>query len=104
MQVQISDRTHHLPAELRAYVEESVKSLDHDLDLVAGADVEFTRDLKKRPEPLHVVKIRLRLLGHRLPGLRVSETGRDPRTTFDVALGRISIEAAQLKERVKAHP
>jgi ribosome-associated translation inhibitor RaiA len=104
MQVQISDRTHNLPAELRAYVDEKVKSLGDHLDLIAGADVEFIRDLKKRPEPLHVVKINLHLLGHRLPGLRVSETGLDPRVTFDVALARISDEVDQLKERVKAHP
>ncbi len=104
MQVQISDRTHRLPAELRAYVDEKVKSLGDHLDLIAGADVEFIRDLKKRPEPVHVVKINLHLLGHRLPGLRVSETGLDPRVTFDVALARISDEVDQLKERVKAHP
>jgi ribosome-associated translation inhibitor RaiA len=104
MQVHISDRSHHLPAELRAYAEERVKSLGDHLDLIAGADVEFILDLKKRPEPLHVVKINLHLLGHRLPGLRVSETGREPRATFDVAMARIGDEVVQLKERVKAHP
>jgi ribosomal subunit interface protein len=104
MQVQISDRTHSLPAELRAYAEERVKSLGDHLDLVAGADVEFIRDLKKRPEPLHVVKINLHLTGHRLPGLRASATGHDPRITFDLALDKISDEVDQLKERVKAHP
>ncbi len=104
MHVQISDRTHHLPAELRAYAEERVKTLGDHLDLIAGADVEFILDLKKRPEPLHVVKINLHLLGHRLPGLRVSESGREPRATFDMAMARISDEVVQLKERVKAHP
>ncbi|HSP08510.1 MAG TPA: HPF/RaiA family ribosome-associated protein [Candidatus Dormibacteraeota bacterium] len=104
MQVQISDRTHHLPAELRAYVEDRVLSLDDHMAVVAGADVEFSRDLKKRPEPLHVVKINLHLLGHRLPGLHVSETGHDARITFDVALTRISSEVDRLKERVTSHP
>jgi ribosome-associated translation inhibitor RaiA len=104
MQVQISDRSHHLPAGLRAYAEERVQSLDDHLALVARADIEFSRDLKKRPEPLHVVKINLRLRGHRLPGLHVSETGQDPRITFDVALARISNEVDRLKERVTTHP
>lgn len=104
MQVQISDRTHHLQADLRAYAETRVLSLDDHLALVARADVEFSRDLKKRPEPLYVVKINLRLLGHRLPGLHVSETGHDPRVTFDVALARISTEVDRLKERVTTHP
>jgi ribosomal subunit interface protein len=104
MQVQISDRTHRLPDELRAYVEERVKSLGDHLDLVAGADVEFILDLKKRPEPLHVVKINLHLLGHRLPGVRASATGRDPRATFDAAMATIGDEMAQLNERVKEHP
>ena len=104
MQIQISDRSHHLPAELRAHVEKRIESLDDHLALVAGADVEFSRDLKRRPEPLHVVKINLRLLGHRLPGLHVSETGHDPRNTFDVALARISNEVDRLKERVTTHP
>ncbi len=104
MQVQISDRTHHLPSELRAYVEERLESLGDHLDLIAGADVEFTRDVKKRPEPLHVVKINLHLLGHRLPGLRAGATGHDPRITFDLAMIKIAHEVDQLKERVKAHP
>jgi ribosomal subunit interface protein len=104
MQVEISDRTHQLPSELRTYVEERVVSLGDHLDLIAGADVEFIRDLKKRPEPLYVVKINLHLLGHRLPGLRAGATGHDPRITFDLALAKISGEVTQLKERVKAHP
>lgn len=104
MQVHISDRTHQLQPELRAYAEERLKSLGDQIDLVAGADVEFIRDLKKRPEPLHVVKINIHLLGHRLPGLRASKTGRDPRVTFDVAMATIGDEMAQLKERVKEHP
>lgn len=104
MQVQISDRTHHLSAELRAYVEERVKSLGEHLDLIAGADVEFIRDVKKRPEPLHVVKINLHLVGHRLPGLRAGATGHEPRITFDLALAKISAEVSQLKEKVKGHP
>lgn len=104
MQVEISDRTHHLPAELRAYVDEKIKRLGGHLDLIAGADVEFIRDVKKRPEPLHVVKINLHLLGHRLPGLRAGATGHDPRITFDLAMVKIAHEVDQLKERVKAHP
>jgi ribosomal subunit interface protein len=104
MQVQISDRTHHLSAELRAYVEEKVKSLGEHLDLIAGADVEFSRDVKKRPQPLHVVEISLHLVGHRLPGLRAGATGHEPRITFDLAMAKIAHEVDQLKERVKAHP
>jgi len=104
MQVQISDRTHHLPGELRAYVDEKVRSLADHLDLIAGADVEFILDVKKRPEPLHVVKINLHLLGHRLPGLRAGATGHDPRITFDLAMARISNELDRLKERVTTHP
>jgi len=104
MQVEISDRTHRLPADLRAHVDEKIKSLGGHLDLIARADVEFIRDVKKRPEPLHVVKINLHLLGHRLPGLRAGATGHDPRITFDLAMVKIAHEVDQLKERVKAHP
>lgn len=104
MQIEISDRAHDLSDELRAYVEERINSLSEHLDLIAGADVEFLREVKKRPHPLHEVKINLHLLGHRLPGLRAGATGHEPRITFDLAMAKIVAEAAQLKERVKAHP
>ena len=76
---------------------------DH-LDLITAAEVEFDRDLKKRREPLHVVKITLHLVGYRLRDLRASETGRDQRATFDLAMAKIDSEVTQLKERVREHP
>jgi len=76
---------------------------DH-FDLITAAEVEFDRDLKKRREPLHVVKVTLHVVGHRLPDVRAHETGRDLRATFDLAMDKIGGEVTQLKERVMSHP
>lgn len=104
MKVAIHDRTHSLGIEVRPYVEKKVMGLADHFDLIAAADVEFERDLKKRREPLYVVKLTLHLLGHRLADVRSHETGQDLRTTFDGALKKLDSEVTQLKERVKAHP
>ena len=104
MEVAIHDRTHNLPIEIRAYVEKKVMGLADHFDLITAAEVEFDRDLKKRREPLHVVKVTLHVVGHRLPDVRARETGRDLRTTFDVAMDKIDGEVTQLKERATAHP
>jgi ribosomal subunit interface protein len=104
VEVAIHDRTHNLPTEVRAYVEKKVMGLADHFDLISAGEVEFDRDLKKRREPLHVVKISLHLLGHRLPDVRAHETGRDLRATFDLAMDKIDGEVTQLKERVRAHP
>ncbi|HYL08078.1 MAG TPA: HPF/RaiA family ribosome-associated protein [Candidatus Udaeobacter sp.] len=104
MDVVIRNRTDHLPAELRDYVEKKVKRLGDHLDLVSSVDVEFDRDVRKRPTPLHAVKITLHLLARRTPDFRVRETGRYQRANFDVAMARMEAEAAHLKERIKAHP
>ncbi len=104
MEVAIHDRTHNLPIEIRAYVEKKVIGLADHCDLITAAEVEFDRDLKKRREPLHVVKVTLHVVGHRLPDVRAHETGRDLRTTFDLAIDKIDGEVTQLKERTKAQP
>jgi ribosomal subunit interface protein len=104
VEVAIHDRAHNLSTEVRAYVEKKVKGLADHFDLVTAAEVEFDRDLKKRREPLHVVKVTLHLAGHRLPELRAHETGRDQRATFDRAMDTIDGEVTQLKERVTEHP
>lgn len=104
MDVVIRDRTDHLPAELRDYVESKTRGVGDYLDLVTSVDVEFDRDIKKRPQPLHVVKITVSIQAHRTSDIRVKETGPDQRATFDVALARAEAAAAQLKERIKAHP
>ena len=88
VEVVIHDRTESLPAEVRAYVEKKVIGLADHFDLISSAEVEFDRDLKKRREPLHVVKITLHLVGYRLHDLRASETGREQRATFDLLMGR----------------
>ena len=61
MEVAIHDRTHNLPIEIRAYVEKKVMGLADHFDLITAAEVEFDRDLKKRREPLHVVKVTLQV-------------------------------------------
>jgi len=104
MEVAIHDRTHHLPADLRDYFETKVIGLADHFDLISAAEVEFDLVLKKSREPMHVVKVTLHLLGHRLPDLRSHETGHDLRATFDQALEKIDGEVSQLKERVRAHP
>lgn len=103
MDVVIRDRADHLPGQFRAYVNKKVGRLADYLDLATSADVEFDRDAKKRPEPLHVVKITLHLLAHRAHDLHAREIGRDQRATFDVAMARIEAEAVLLKEKIKAH-
>lgn len=104
MDVIIRDRTSHLMPEVRDYVDKKVRGLGDYLDLVKSADIEFDRDVKRRPEPLYVVKITLHVLAHRAPDLRVKETGRDQRVTFDMAIARMESEAMKLKERIKGHP
>jgi ribosomal subunit interface protein len=104
MELAIHDRTHNLPTEVRAYVEKKVMGLADHFDLITAAEVEFDRDLKKRREPLHVVKVTLHVLGHRLQDIRAHETGRDLRATFDLAMDKIDGEVTQLKDRVRAHP
>jgi ribosomal subunit interface protein len=104
MDVAIHDRTHSLPAAVRAYVEKKVMGLADRFDLISAAEVEFDRDVKKRREPLHIVKVTLHLVGHRLPDLRASETGRDQRATFDLVIEKIDGEVTRLKERVRSHP
>jgi ribosomal subunit interface protein len=103
MDLAIHDRTHSLPAGVRAYVEMKVMGLADHFDLISAAEVEFDRDLKRRREPLHVVKVTLHLVGHRLRDLRASETGRDQRATFDLVIEKIGGEVTRLKERVRAH-
>jgi ribosomal subunit interface protein len=104
MDVVIHDRTHNLPTEVRAHVENKVRGLVDHFDLISSAQVVFDRDLKRSREPLYVVKVTLHVLGHRLPDVRMQETGRDLRATFDLAVDRIDGEVLQLKERVTAHP
>ncbi|HEY8840678.1 MAG TPA: ribosome-associated translation inhibitor RaiA [Candidatus Dormibacteraeota bacterium] len=99
----VHDRTHSLPSDIRAYVENKVSGLADHFDLISAAEVEFDRDLKKRREPLHVVKVTLHLVGRRLRDLRASETGLDQRATFDRAVEKIDGELTRMKERVKAH-
>ena len=103
MEVAVHDRTHSLPSDIRAYVENKVSGLADHFDLISAAEVEFDRDLKKRREPLHVVKVTLLLVGRRLRDLRASETGLDQRATFDRAVEKIDGELTRMKERVKAH-
>jgi ribosomal subunit interface protein len=104
MEVTIHDRTRDLPTEVHAYVKRKVMGLSDHFDLISAAEVEFDRDVKKRREPLHVVKVTLHLVGHRLRDLRASETGRDQLATFDLLMEKIDGEVTRLKRRVRAHP
>jgi ribosomal subunit interface protein len=104
MEVTIHDRTHTVGPELQSYAAKKVASLADHFDLIRSAEVEFDRDLKKRRQPLEVVKITLHLLGHRLADLRAHETGGHRRATFDLAIDKLDDELAQLKEQVKSHP
>jgi ribosomal subunit interface protein len=103
MEVTIHDRTHTVGPELHSYAAKKVASLADHFDLIRSAEVEFDRDLKKRRQPLEVVKITLHLLGHRMADLRAHETGRQQRATFDLAIDKLDDELAQLKEQVKSH-
>lgn len=104
MQVTVHDRTHTVEPAFRTYAVKKVASLADHFDLIRSAEVEFDRDLKKRRQPLQVVKITLHLLGHRLADLRAHEAGGDQRATFDLAVDKLDGELTQLKERVRSHP
>jgi ribosome-associated translation inhibitor RaiA len=104
MEVAIHDRNHDVPAEHVRYARRKLVGVAGRFDLVARAELEFDRDLKKRPNPLYVVKVNLHLIGHRLSDLHAHETGRDLRTTVDLVIDKIDGELATLKERVAAHP
>jgi ribosomal subunit interface protein len=103
VKVAIHDRTQDVSSDVRTYVENKVIGLADHFDLISAAEVEFDRDLKKRREPLHVVKVTLHLVGHRLRDLHASETGRDQRATFDLLMAKIDGEVTRLKEQVRAH-
>ena len=103
MEVNIHDKTHTVGPAFRIYAAKKVASLADHFDRIRWAEVEFDRDLKKRRQPLEVVKITLHLVGHRLADLRAHETGRQQRATFDLALDKLDGELAQLKEQVKPH-
>jgi ribosomal subunit interface protein len=104
MEVTIHDRTHTVGPEFRSYAAQKVAGLADHFDLISSAEVEFDRDLKKRRQPLDVVKITVHLTGHRLADLRAHETGRQQRPTFDLAIDKLEGELVQLKEQVKSHP
>jgi ribosomal subunit interface protein len=104
VKVAIHDRTQDVSPEVKTYVEDKVIGLADHFDLISAAEVEFDRDLKKRREPLHVVKVTLHLVGHRLRDLRASETGHDQLATFDLLMAKIDGEVTRLKEQVRAHP
>jgi len=104
MEVTIHDRTQTVEPAFGTYAARKVASLADHFDLIRSAEVEFDRDLKKRRQPLQVVKITLHLLGHRLADLRAHETGRDLRATFDLAIDKVDGELTQLKEQVRSHP
>ena len=72
MEVTIHDRTHTVGPELHSYAAKKVASLADHFDLIRPAEIEFDRDLKKRRQPLEVVKVTPYLLGHRLGDLRAT--------------------------------
>lgn len=104
MEVTFHDRNHDVPAEEVRYALRKLDSVVGQFDLVARAEVEFDRDLKKRATPLYVVKVNLHLIGHRLSDLHAEETGRELRTTVDLVIDKIGGEVATLKDRITAHP
>lgn len=104
MEITTHDRTREITAEDRSYAEDKLAAVARHFDLVARADLEFDKDLKKRREPQHVVKVTLHLIGHRLSDLRAHETGRDLRAVVDLVMDKIDGELVALKEQVRPHP
>lgn len=104
MEITFHDRNHDVPAELVRYALRKLDSVVGRSELVARAEVEFDRDLKKRPSPLYVVKVNLHLIGHRLSDLHAEETGRELRATVDLVIDKIGGELVKLKDRITAHP
>lgn len=104
MEVTFHDRNHDVPAEEVRYALRKLDSVVGQFDLVARAEVEFDRDLKKRAIPLYVVKVNLHLIGHRLSDLYAEETGRELRATVDLVIDKIGRELVTLKDRITAHP
>jgi ribosomal subunit interface protein len=104
MEVLIHDRTHDLTTEERAYAAQKLAAIGDHFNMVARAELEFDRDVKKRRDPLHVVKVTLHLIGRRLPDLRAHEIGPDRRAAFDLLMDKIDGELGELKEKVRPHP
>jgi ribosomal subunit interface protein len=102
MDVRILDRTDRLTAGVKEYALHRVTRLIRHLDLVGDAHVEFDCERKRSQEPLHVVQIIVRPLGHRQSPLIVRETGQDPRATLDLAIKRLDQELTSRKDRLKA--
>ena len=104
MEIATHDRTHQVTEEERAYAEKKLAAVVHGVRAVARADIEFDRDLKKRPDPMYVVKVTLHLIGHRLPDLRGSETGRHLRAVVDLLMDKIDGELHAYREVRLRHP
>jgi hypothetical protein len=67
MEVAIHDRTHNLPAEIRAYIARRVMGLADNFDLLTAAGCGLFLRSRSNSTSLHVVKVTLRVLGHRMP-------------------------------------
>ena len=104
MEIQIHDRSHDVSAEERSHAEEKLAAVAAHSEFVERAELEFDRDLRRRPNPLHVVKVTLWLRGHRMPNLRAHESGSELRTVVDRAMDKIDRELSHLKERIKTQP
>ena len=103
MEVKIHDRNHDLSPALGDLAVKRLESLASRFSFVHSAEIEFAIDLKKRPHPVHVAKLTLHLIGHRLQDLRAHATSSEPREAFDLALGKLDTELLKLKEQVEAH-
>ncbi len=102
MSVRLHDRTDGVSDDLKEYAVLHLARLFRHLDIVRDTDIEFDCERKRSREPLHVVQIIVRPLGHRQSPLIVRETGQDLRAALDLALERIDQEITTLKERLKA--
>lgn len=103
MEVLIHDRTNAVGKEFRDYATKRVERLADHFHPIASAELEFDSDAKRRQESLHIVKMTLHLLGHRLPNLRVHTTGKDLRGTFDLMMDKAHAEITRLKEKTEEH-
>jgi ribosomal subunit interface protein len=102
MSVRLHDRTDGVSDDLKEYALLQLARLSRHLDIVHDTVVEFDCERKRSHEPLHVVQIIVRPLGHRQSPLIVRETGQDLRATLDLAMKRIDQEITTFKERLKA--
>jgi putative sigma-54 modulation protein len=100
VKVVLHDRTSGLGQEVRETALRKLERLDRHFGKVLEAEVEFSEKRRSSDLTWYVVRIHLRLDGHRAPVLHSMERGADPQTALDLAMDKIDRQVVAFKEKV----